>query len=175
MSMDTEPLNYPGHTRLCGCLTCNPEGLDAARWQCTECGSWYVPGEAHLHTPSYVPPDQPQGGDPRFYQLLEEFKELHSRKNTDYSKGGKQGHLGNFIRVSEIKKLYPGLDLSSPLGTAIDYMLKQLDAALILYSTQRESVTGEGIEERLKDVAVYAILGILLRRDETTPVAAPKP
>ena len=116
---------------------------------------------------------QPQGGDPRFYELLEEFKELHSRKNTDYSKGGKQGHLGNFIRVSEIKKLYPGLDLSSPLGTAIDYMLKQLDAALILYSTQRESVTGEGIEERLKDVAVYAILGILLRRDETTPVAAP--
>ena len=91
------------------------------------------------------------------------------------AKGGKQGHLGNFIRVSEIKKLYPGLDLSSPLGTAIDYMLKQLDAALILYSTQRESVTGEGIEERLKDVAVYAILGILLRRDETTPVAAPKP
>ena len=155
-----------------------------SKWQCSLCGWWFKQNENHDHSNAGDSMDasdesfgittpQPQGGDPRFYELLEEFKELHSRKNTDYSKGGKQGHLGNFIRVSEIKKLYPGLDLSSPLGTAIDYMLKQLDAALILYSTQRESVTGEGIEERLKDVAVYAILGILLRRDETTPVAAP--
>ena len=162
--MDTEQLNYPGHTRLCGCLTCIPKRRSDKHWQCWVCSNWFLQSEEHKH-PELGAPKQTHGGDPRFYQLLEEFKELHSRKNTDYSKGGKQGHLGNFIRVSEIKKLYPGLDLSSPLGTAIDYMLKQLDAALILYSTHRESVTGEGIEERLKDVAVYAILGILLERD----------
>ena len=107
-----------------------------------------------------------QGGDPRFYELLHQIGELHGKKNTDYAKGGTQGHLGNFIRVSEIKKLYPGLDWSSPLGTALDYMLKRLDAALILESTGRASVTGEGIGERLKDVATYALLGILLQEDK---------
>ena len=143
------------------------------KWQCWVCEGWFTREHKHQTCVGTLPMEQ--GGDPRFHQLLEEFKELHSRKNTDYAKGGKQGHLGNFIRVSEIKKLYPGLDWSSPLGTAIDYMLKQLDAAMILYAAQRESVTGEGIEERLKDAAVYAVLAILLRRDEVTPAVAPKP
>ena len=47
-----------------------------------------------------------------------------------------------------------------------DEALKQLDAALILESTGRVSVTGEGIGERLKDVATYALLGILLQEDK---------
>lgn len=106
------------------------------------------------------------GGDPRFYKLLTELSDLHSRKNTDYSKGGSQGPLGNFQRVSQIKRLYQGLDWSSPLGTALDYLLKQLDAALILYTSGLESLTGEPVPSRLKDVAVYALLGMLLYEDE---------
>ena len=105
-------------------------------------------------------------GDPRFYKLLTELSDLHSRKNTDYSRGGIHGPLGNFIRVSEIKKLYPGLDFSSPFGTALDYLLKQLDATMILYTSGTVSLTGESVASRLKDVAVYALLGMLLYEDE---------
>ena len=107
-----------------------------------------------------------QGGDPRFYKLLEDLRDLHSRKNTDYSRGGSQGPLGNFPRVSQIKRLYPQLDWASPLGTALDYLLKQLDAALILYQAGGDSLTGEPVPSRLKDVAVYALLGMLLYEDE---------
>ena len=119
--------------------------------------------------------DEPEikGGDPRFYQILDTLKELHTKKNSDYSKGGIQGHLGNFIRVSAIKQLYPDLDWSTPLGTAIDYMLKQLDAALVLYQAGNSSLTGEPIPERLKDVAIYAILGILLYEDAQVTPAIP--
>ena len=105
-------------------------------------------------------------GDPRFYNLLRKMAILHGSKNKDYAQGGKQGHLGNFTRVSAIKKLYPDFDWSSPFGTAIDYMLKQLDAAMILYSVNRESVTGENIPERLQDVAIYSGIATLLWQDE---------
>ena len=105
-------------------------------------------------------------GDPRFYELLRKIAILHGAKNKDYAQGSKQGHLGNFTRTSAIKKLYPGFDWSSPFGTAIDYMLKQLDAAMILYSVGRESVTGENIPERLQDVAIYSGIATLLWQDE---------
>ena len=126
-----------------GCKFYGLSGPDSEAWETTE-----------LH------------GDPRFYKLLTELSDLHSRKNTDYSRGGIHGPLGNFIRVSEIKKLYPGLDWSSPFGTALDYLLKQLDAAMILYASGTVSLTGESVASRLKDVAVYSLLGMLLYEDE---------
>ena len=107
-----------------------------------------------------------EGGDPRFYDLLRQIGELHGRKNTDYTKGSLQGHLGNFHRSSSFKRLYPGFDWTTSFGTAIDFMFKQLDATMVLYSTRRESVTGESIPERLRDVAVYALIGALLFQDE---------
>lgn len=139
-------------------------------WPCSICGQIKTTEDLHKHPfPAVDRVDEASsGGDPRFYRLLAKIDVLHGRKNTDYAAGGKQGHLGNFIRVSEIKRLYPGLDWTSPLGTALDYMLKQLDAALILYGTKRDSITGEGVAERLQDVAVYALLGILLHEDEAS-------
>src|SRR5713226_5586376 len=94
-----------------------------------------------------------KAGHPRFYEILDTMSELHSKKNHDYAAGGIQGALGNFERVSQITKLYPGFDWSSPFGVAMHYTLKQLDAAFILYSQKRESITGETIPERLKDIA----------------------
>lgn len=103
-----------------------------------------------------------EGGHPRFYEILEELSDLHSRKNTDYAAGGKQGPLGNFYRVSTFKQLYPGFDWASPFGTAISNMLKQLDAMMILSSTARNSITGEGVPERLQDMAVYTVIARIL-------------
>lgn len=107
-----------------------------------------------------------KGGHPRFYEIMEEMGELHSRKNSDYSAGGLQGPLGNFKRVSEIKKLYPGFDWESPYGTAIDFMLKQFDAMMILRATKRQSLTGEPVAARLRDMAIYTIIAEIIEAEE---------
>lgn len=103
-----------------------------------------------------------KGGHPRFYELLQQQGELHAKKNTDYAEGGSQGPLGNFFRVASVMALYPGFDWATPFGAAICYLLKQLDAALILYSTRRQSITGEPIPSRMGDVAVYANLATII-------------
>jgi hypothetical protein len=91
---------------------------------------------------------------------------LHEKKNSDYAGGSESKPLGNFERVSAICRGYPGMDWDSPFGVAFIYMLKQLDAALVLRSTKRESVTGEPVGSRLKDIANYAVIAMVLEEEE---------
>lgn len=103
-------------------------------------------------------------GHPRFYEILEELKSLHSRKNKDYASGGPA--LGNFQRRAQLYSMYPGLNLSDPVVVSIVDAMKQLDAALWLLCTSREGEV-EGVADRLKDVAVYAVLAMILREEDT--------
>lgn len=98
-------------------------------------------------------------GHPRFYELTKQENELHDKKNHDYASGGDP--LGNFKRVSAIKRNYPKMDWASPEGTALDYMLKQLDAALWLMSQGHEAKC-EGVPQRLQDISVYVKLAQVL-------------
>lgn len=111
------------------------------------------------------------GGHPRFFEILEEVADLHNKKNTDYAHGLMQGPLGNFHRVSQFKKMYVGFDWTSPFGTAIDFMLKQLDAMMILRATKRESLTGEPVAARLRDVVVYTLIAEILEEEERRAVS----
>jgi len=97
-----------------------------------------------------------QNGHPRFYEILEGQAKLHSMKNTDYAKGGLQGPLGNFTRVAMIMSLYSGVHWDSPFGVAMCYLLKQLDATMMLFVRAGEHATDEDVSSRLNDVAVYA-------------------
>ena len=106
------------------------------------------------------------GGHPKFYKILEAMASLHDRKNSDYSKGLSQGPLGNFIRVSDIKKMYPGFEWESPFGTCIDFMLKQFDAMMILRATKRSSQTGEPVSARLRDIQVYSVIAEIIESEE---------
>ena len=105
------------------------------------------------------------GGHPQFYTILEEMGELHSRKNSDYSKGGIQGPLGNFERVATIKQLYRGFDWTSAYGTCIDFMLKQFDAMMILKASGNTSQTGEPVSARLRDIAIYTVVAEILESE----------
>lgn len=105
-------------------------------------------------------------GHPRVYEILKGIADLHERKNTDYAAGGKQGPLGNFKRCASIMALYPGMKWDTPFGVAMNFMLKQLDAALILASQERKSVTGEDIPDRLKDVAAYSVIAMVIAEEE---------
>jgi hypothetical protein len=104
-------------------------------------------------------------GHPKFHAMLAEIGDLHDKKNFDYAEGGEQGPLGNFTRVANIKRLYPGSGWSDAQGVALTYMLKQFDAALMIYTTGKTSQTGEGLKQRLTDVAVYALLTIILSEE----------
>lgn len=97
-----------------------------------------------------------QNGHPRFYKILEAQAKLHSTKNTDYAKGGLQGPLGNFKRVAKIMAMYPGVCWGSPFGVVMCYLLKQLDAIMMLFVRGGEHATDEDVESRLNDLAVYA-------------------
>lgn len=99
-------------------------------------------------------------GHPKFYKFLKEEGELHNRKNHDYTFGGDP--LGNFNRVSAIKKLYPKMDWANSTGVAIGYLLKQLDAALWMLSMGHKA-KAEGQHERWQDISVYSkIIDILI-------------
>ncbi len=103
-------------------------------------------------------------GHPDFYKLLEGLAALHSEKNHDYASGGDP--LGNFMRRANLYGMYPGLDLSNRTVVAIVDAMKQLDAALWFLSNGHEAKV-EGIESRLRDVAVYSLLAIILNRKES--------
>jgi len=102
-------------------------------------------------------------GHPDFYKLTQDEIELHSAKNKDYTQGGDP--LGNFKRVSAIKRLYPGLEWDSPTGVCLGYMFKQLDAALWMLAQHYEGQV-ENIDSRLTDVHVYAKIARILHKEK---------
>jgi hypothetical protein len=104
-------------------------------------------------------------GSIRGTEILQELASLYARKNADYAEGGEQGEFGNFKRVAAFMKLYPGMDWATPNGVALVYSFKQLDAALMLLSLKKASVTGEPAEARLRDIAVYSVIGIALQEE----------
>lgn len=97
--------------------------------------------------------EEPHYGHPKFHEFCRSLSDLHNKKNYDYAKGGRP--LGNFERTAAIKQLYPGLDWTTREGTALDYMLKQLDAYMWLKCQGHATRTGEGPLPRLTDVGVY--------------------
>jgi len=111
--------------------------------------------ERAIGTPPMFRDSDRRNGHPRFYELTKHEEDMHSRKNSDYAGGGRP--MGNFERVSQILKLYPGFPLDTPYGVSIVYTLKQFDAAMWLLCTGREGQV-EGIADRLGDISVYAKL-----------------
>ena len=114
---------------------------------------------------------QEQHGHPRFYEILKSLATLHSEKNHDYAAGGNP--LGNFMRRADLYSKYPGLDLSNPAVVAIIDSMKQLDAALWFLSNKHEAKV-EGVADRLKDVAVYSILAMVLLEEKAKDPEAPE-
>lgn len=77
---------------------------------------------------------------------------LHSDKNHDYAAGGDP--MGNFQRVADILKMYPGFPYDTPSGVALIYALKQIDAILWGKAKGIQHKV-EGLSGRYEDVSVY--------------------
>jgi len=112
---------------------------------------------AHVNEPIVL------NGHPRFYELTKKMNNTHSSKNHDYAKGGDA--LGNFKRVSAIKRLYPNMDWSSPVGVCLGYLLKQLDCGVWMVSEGYEPGV-ENFEARMVDVSNYSLISIINKEEE---------
>jgi len=103
-------------------------------------------------------------GHPKFYDILEELAQLHNIKNRDYA--SRETPLENFERVGYILEAY---NIFTPnhraLKTCLAYMQKQWDAVFKLVGKNQVGQV-EGIRDRLKDIAVYAIIAMILDEEE---------
>jgi len=95
-------------------------------------------------------------GHPMFYELLDKMAEIHSKKNQDYGNGNP---LGNFAS---------SLDLG--IDPFFSVLVRMSDKWARICSLSKNGGIGvvkdESIEDTLIDMANYALLAIVIRREE---------
>lgn len=98
-------------------------------------------------------------GDPRFYALLEEIATLHSRKNHDYAKSDEP--LSNFNR-SRALGVEPWRGVLIRMSDKWS-RIEQLSGGKV--------AKNESLRDSLIDLAVYALIDVLLLEDEANPAS----
>ncbi len=98
-------------------------------------------------------------GHPRFYELLEEMKRIHDRKNSDYSKKGSP--LSNFLLAE---------DLGIPAWVGVLVRISDKYSRITSLTSKalegnEPSVTDESLRDTLIDMANYSLLAIILLED----------
>ena len=103
-------------------------------------------------------------GHPDFYKIIDELKELHSEKNRQYATN--ESPLANFKRMGGMisKFLKPGIDPS--LASCLALASKQIDGAYEIVGECKEG-TLDSLEDKLRDVAIYSIIAIIINRERT--------
>lgn len=96
-------------------------------------------------------------GDPRFYRLLEEIAELHSRKNHDYSRKGEP--LSNFHRARAF-----GIEPWKGILIRMSDKWSRIEEL-----SNGKSPKNESLRDSLIDNAVYSLLCVLLLEDTELP------
>ena len=95
------------------------------------------------------------GGDPRFLKLLEEMAELHAKKQADYGIEN-QDPFAN-VRASQ------DWGIPSWLGALV-----RLNDKVVRLKTYARTgkLSNEGAEDSMLDIAVYALIALILHREE---------
>jgi hypothetical protein len=101
-------------------------------------------------------------GHPEFYRIVDELKELHSEKNRQYAT--KENPLANFQRTGRMisKFLKPGIDPT--LASCLALTSKQIDGIYEIVGECKEG-TIDSLEDKLRDVAVYAVIAMIIIRE----------
>lgn len=97
--------------------------------------------------------DTKRHGDPRFYVLLEEIAELHSRKNHDYSKSDEP--LSNFHRSRAF-----GIEPWKGILIRMSDKWSRIEEL-----SKGKTAKNESLRDSLIDNAVYSLLAVLLLED----------
>jgi hypothetical protein len=104
-----------------------------------------------------------RSGHPRVYEILDELAELHEKKNRDYASANDP--LGNFRRVSITTCGLLNQNIPSwyhPAVVAMMYMSKQYDAMVEMVANNKVQGQAEGLIDKMKDIAVYAVITMVL-------------
>lgn len=92
-------------------------------------------------------------GHPMFKEILKELQDLHDRKNHDYAGDNPLGNL----EMCEMGGV--------PAWKGVIVRLTDKMARLLSFARKGElQVKDESVEDTLKDMAIYAILGLILYR-----------
>jgi len=97
-----------------------------------------------------------QFGHPRFYEILEQMKDLHSRKNHDYA--GTSDPLKN-LRACKRLELEPFMGVMVRLQDKWSRLEEFVKSGTLM-------VKGENVKDTLMDSAVYALLAIILYEEK---------
>jgi hypothetical protein len=102
-----------------------------------------------------------QHGHPRFYEILEQMKDLHSRKNHDYA--GNSDPLKN-LRACTRLEMEPFLGVMVRLQDKWSRLEEFVKSGKLM-------VKGESVKDTLMDNAVYSVLAIILYEEQEKNVA----
>jgi len=98
-------------------------------------------------------------GHPRFYEILEELKQLHSDKNHDYAGDDP---------LSNLKQCET---MGMPAWVGVIVRLTDKMDRLKTYARKRDfKIKNEGLADTFKDMAIYSILGIILYEESQVGV-----
>lgn len=100
--------------------------------------------------------EEKQYGHPRFYEILKDMAELHSRKNHDYA--GTSDPLKN-LRACERLELEPFMGVMVRLQDKWSRLEEFVKSGKLM-------VKGEGVKDTLMDNAVYSILAVILYEEQ---------
>ena len=97
-------------------------------------------------------------GHERFYNILAEAAELHSKKNFQYA--GDKDPLGNFRRCGAMasKILKPE---NKALAICLAYISKQVDGVFEIVGENKQG-TVEELKDKLMDILTYSGIAIIL-------------
>jgi hypothetical protein len=95
-------------------------------------------------------------GHPRFYELLEEMKKIHDRKNSDYSK--KEDPLSNFRQVEEFG-IPAWVGVLVRITDKYSRIVQLTNKAL---NGEEAEVKEESIKDTLVDLANYSVIAVIL-------------
>lgn len=95
-----------------------------------------------------------EGGHPEFYRLLDELAALHAAKNADYSGDNPLRNL----------RLCEQIGVDAWRGVLVR-MSDKWSRVVTLANHPTSQVKDESLDDSLKDLAVYALLAIILRRE----------
>ena len=102
-------------------------------------------------------------GHPKFYKILDELAELHSKKNYQYATD--KDPLSNFRSAGRMTEKLFKPNLNVPLATALVYMSKQYDGVVNMVGEGKTN-TVESLKDKLMDISIYAILCMILLEEK---------
>ncbi len=103
-------------------------------------------------------------GHPQFYKILDELRDLHSRKSHDYSGSDPLSNL----------KECESMGIPAWQGVALR-LTDKMSRVKSFAKKGKLLVNDEGLEDTFRDLAIYSILAIILFRETYThPTLAKK-